>query len=111
MRNRDTIKRLGEVIRTQRELLGMTQRELADALGLYEATAVSDYEYGIRVPHLDRLITLASALDLTMTDLWELVEDPDGQRMTELERLRDQVAKLERWMDGLCARGVGEVER
>lgn len=45
---------------------GLTQRELAAKTGLTEAS-VSKYISGLRIPHVDALVTLARALD-TETD-------------------------------------------
>ena len=54
---------LGDIIRSQREQRGMTQCELAEVLGIGQAT-LSSWETGSRTPHARRLPALEEALGL-----------------------------------------------
>lgn len=51
----------GELIRTQRENMKMTQRQLADAVGV-TTTTISRIERGIELPRFTLMIKLAKAL-------------------------------------------------
>ena len=55
---------IGEMIKKSRQNVGMTQQQLADALGVQRA-AVSKYEKGIVSPSVDIIEKIAAALDTT----------------------------------------------
>jgi transcriptional regulator with XRE-family HTH domain len=60
--------RLGEVVKRQREALGLTQRSLAQKLGV-ESSHVAFIESGRRKPSLKLVARLADVLDLDRQDL------------------------------------------
>jgi transcriptional regulator with XRE-family HTH domain len=66
---------LGRRIKTRREELGMTQKDLADATHYKEAQSVSRWERGENVPA--DLDTVAAALDWTLADLVTGVDPPN----------------------------------
>ena len=61
---------LGMAIKTQRASLGISQEELAYRAGLHR-TYVSDLERGARNPSVDSIEKLASALELSVSMLFE----------------------------------------
>lgn len=60
--------RLGRNIKIARTKLGITQRELAEATGIENAT-VSRIETGVQLPSIDRLEEIAKALKVSLTAL------------------------------------------
>ena len=59
---------LSENLKKAREERGMTQREVADAVGVTQ-TAINYFEQGIKVPGLPTMITLAKTLEKTIDEL------------------------------------------
>lgn len=59
---------IGTRIATQRGRLGLTQAELAEAVGT-TAPVVADYERGRRMPAMERLFAIAQALGVPPTTL------------------------------------------
>lgn len=57
--------RIGECRREQ----GLTQQQLADGLG-WSLRKLTSYERGERVPPLTEAVQLATALEVTIDDLW-----------------------------------------
>ena len=69
------LKRLfGTAIRSKRSELGISQEELADRAGLHR-TYVSDVERGARNLSLESIEKLASALELSISGLFERARD------------------------------------
>ena len=59
---------VGERIKAARKKAGMTQKELADKLGIpYQG--ISQYERGIRKPKIDTLVKIADSLGVTLEEL------------------------------------------
>lgn len=56
---------IAKKIKTLRKTRGLTQSQLADALGVQRAT-VSNYEIGRRSPHLKELEKIASILGVSL---------------------------------------------
>jgi transcriptional regulator with XRE-family HTH domain len=70
---------LGTVIRSQRENLGLTRRQLAERTGLSIAT-IHQVEIGRRLPSLDSLDAVAQGLETTARFLLKGVFPWDGER-------------------------------
>lgn len=64
---------VGDVIRSQREALGMTQGQLARRSGL-EQSQLSRVEHGERPLRLEQFAALADALETSARHLYERVE-------------------------------------
>lgn len=62
---------IGERIRRFRKEVDMTQRELADEVGLTES-AIRNYERGIRVPSDEQIVKIAAALDVSADSIREI---------------------------------------
>lgn len=60
---------LGKKIRARRQKLGITQEELADRAGVHP-TYLSAIERGERNPALENLYAIATALDVTLAELF-----------------------------------------
>ena len=63
-----TNKTMGEIISTLRKEKGMTQKELADHLGLTDK-AVSKWERNLSCPDINTLPKLADILDTSVEEL------------------------------------------
>jgi transcriptional regulator with XRE-family HTH domain len=66
----DLKKSLGTAIRRQRNLLGISQEELAHRAGLHR-TYISDLERGARNPSIGSIEKLAEALQISVSKLFE----------------------------------------
>ena len=69
----DIRERFGDAVRTRREILGLTQEALAEVARIHR-TYLSDIERGRRNVSLINIELIAAALDLAISDLFELVE-------------------------------------
>jgi len=78
---------MSETIRTRRRLLGMTQEQLAQRIGV-SAAAVSKWEMGASYPDITLLPALARLLDTDLNTLMSFERTPDKQ---EIHRLLTQV--------------------
>lgn len=65
----------GETIRNARRSLGLTQRQLADRLGVSN-TCVSNWEKGLSRPDADMIQKLCACLHLQANDLYGTNEAP-----------------------------------
>lgn len=104
--------RLGGLIQSRRQDAGLTQADLAEAVGLAAPQTVSDIERGVREVKAWELARIARALRTPLDHLLELEERPSAQVMwrrgstaaakqTE-ERFLDRArryALLEKWND------------
>lgn len=85
--------RLGKQVAEKRKMLGMTQGQLSEQIGV-DAETISRFERGVTVPSLVTLYNLAGALRCRSADLLsESSVDPS-----------DQVAKLSAQLVGLAYR-------
>ena len=88
---------LGELIRTRREALGLTQREVAVHLGFKSIAHLSDIESGNRNPGPDVLPKLAEILQVTIEDLKDHdVREPVQATKALLEQRPEMVAAFRR---------------
>lgn len=79
---------VGENIRRYRKLRGMTQAQLAEAVGLTEG-AVRHYESGIRAVKPELLESIAAALGMSVNALKDYGVETAGDLMSLLVRLED----------------------
>jgi transcriptional regulator with XRE-family HTH domain len=88
---------LGARLRTARRASGMTQKQLADQLGV-ESITVSRWERGVTTPSLPRLRRIAELTDTTVSDL---VRAPDAAtgHAAELAALREELAETRELVD------------
>lgn len=75
---------IGENIKNARKMLGMSQDDLADAIGANRVT-ISQYETGKYFPSVPALQRLAEALQTTPT---KLTGEESDDRWEESERIR-----------------------
>lgn len=82
---------VGGRLRTARRSAGLTQKELAEQLGV-ESITVSRWERGVTTPSLPRLRRIA---ELTETTVSDLVRAPDAAtaHAVELSALREELAE------------------
>ena len=94
----------GDKIREARQKKGMSQRELAAALGVSKP-AISRYELGQRHLRLDQLMALAEILDIPVLELLEL----EPEKRTELEQAMQILSGIqERDLEGQY---IGEADQ
>ena len=76
--------RIGQFIAAQRKLLGMTQAELAEKLGITDR-AVSKWERGKGMPDASLMLALCEALNITVNELLrgEKIEMEDNNQKNE----------------------------
>ena len=79
---------VGENIRRYRKLRGVTQAQLAEAVGLTEG-AVRHYESGIRAVRPELLESIAAALGVSVNALKDYGVETAGDLMSLLVRLED----------------------
>jgi transcriptional regulator with XRE-family HTH domain len=91
---------VGNRLRTARRSAGLTQRQLADELGV-ESVTVSRWERGVTTPSLPRLRRVA---ELTGTTTSDLVRAPDAatSHAVELAALREELAATRAIVDGVA---------
>ena len=82
---------MGGRLRTARRSVGLTQKQLAEELGV-ESITVSRWERGVTAPSLARLRRIA---ELTETTVSDLVRAPDAAtaHAVELAALREELAE------------------
>ena len=76
----------GELIRQQRKLKGLTQKQLADMLGV-SSPSIRLYELGKRTPSEDILKRIADALEISVETLHEYHTDSSREALEMLFRL------------------------
>lgn len=88
---------VGARLRTARLSRGLTQKQLAEALGV-ESITVSRWERGVTTPSLPRLRRIA---ELTQTTVSDLVRTPDAvtAHAAELAALREELAETRELVD------------
>ena len=88
---------VGERLRTARRSAGLTQKQLAEALGV-ESITVSRWERGVTTPSLSRLRRIA---EITQTTASDLVRAPDAAtaHAVELAALREELAETRALVD------------
>ncbi len=69
----DIRERFGDAVRTRREDLGLTQEALAELARIHR-TYLSDIERGRRNVSLINIELIAAALEMPISELFELVE-------------------------------------
>lgn len=88
---------VGARLRAARRAAGLTQKQLADALGV-ESITVSRWERGVTAPSLERLRRVAQITGTTVSDL---VRPDSGATApaTELAALREELAETRELVD------------
>lgn len=92
---------IGRFIAASRKTQGMTQRQLADKLGISDKT-VSKWERGKGLPEVGLMLPLCASLDITVNDLLsgERVSDANYQKKAEknMMDLMKENEENKRWM-------------
>ena len=76
---------IGDSIRAARKSRGLTQNELAHAMGI-TGSAIGQYECGVRIPKYETVERISSALSVPTSSLMPVVS-------SEIERLTDRCAR------------------
>lgn len=93
---------VGENIKKFRKLKGLTQKELAEKLGITQQS-VAQYERTNKLPKLETLLYIANALDITLNGL--LFGESDLESEKALEKAMEETAK---WNDKIVKRALIE---
>ena len=92
---------IGRFIAASRKAQGLTQRQLADKLGISDKT-VSKWERGKALPEVGLMLPLCASLDITVNDLLsgERVSDANYQKKAEknMMDLMKENEENKRWM-------------
>ena len=88
---------VGGRLRTARRSAGLTQKQLAEALGV-ESITVSRWERGVTSPSLPRLRRIAEITETTVSDLVR-VPDAATAHAVELAALREELAETRELVD------------
>jgi transcriptional regulator with XRE-family HTH domain len=90
---------IGQRIATGREKLGMSQAELANAIGVRQQT-VAAWESDVNVPPTTKLGPLSDLLDVSI-DYLVLGRTPDGEdERARIRRLRKALDRIEEGLNG-----------
>lgn len=68
---------IGEKIKEYRKLKGLTQKDLAEKIGMGDTT-IANYEKGFRTPKKNTLFKLANAFDISIDDLFPPIHSPSA---------------------------------
>ncbi|WP_322005603.1 helix-turn-helix domain-containing protein [Paraburkholderia tropica] len=98
--------RLGKAIARERSALGLTQEELAQAIGVQQET-ISRFERGVVLPPLQRLIQLADVFDIPLDGLvrgtTNRASDDGLEITTALKKLTPENREfIRRWVIEMC---------
>ncbi|MGF6770651.1 transcriptional regulator with XRE-family HTH domain [Paraburkholderia sp. GAS199] len=101
-------QRLGKAIARERAAMGLTQEELARALGVTQET-ISRFERGTVLPPLQRLLQLADVFDIPLDNLVRGTTNraaDDGLEIAMmLKRLQPENREfVRRWVMEMCQR-------
>jgi transcriptional regulator with XRE-family HTH domain len=99
---------VGGRLRTARRSVGLTQKQLAEALGV-ESITVSRWERGVTSPSLSRLRRIAEITETTVSDLVR-VPDAATAHAVELAALREELAETRELVDRV-ARALDQLAR
>ena len=86
------IRGFGERLQTLRKSKGISQKQVADAVGI-SASVISNYESSERTPSLENLIALAGFYRCS-TDYLLGLEKPDTCKALDISNLTDEQAQL-----------------
>lgn len=97
----------GELIRKYRKAKGLTQAELADACGLTDS-AIRNYELCNRMPGIEQIESIASALGISPESLREVPLESSRQALELLFRLEEEFGLVPDEIDGELVLRVDE---
>lgn len=81
-----SIEGFGDKLRENRNTKGMTQKELARAIGVDEIQ-IRRYENGERYPKMEHLVAIIVTLEISLLDFID-VDENVAQKILEMERER-----------------------
>ena len=105
-RQKKYLTALGDEIRDQRQFVNMTQRELADRLGVATAT-IQNIEQVRQTPNFSTVIGIAEGLDLYPSDLMSAVEHRMNEDRPVTQYLKDAQDRIK---DRLKTKAIEAIE-
>ena len=108
---------IGECIKEQRRNYGLTQKQLAEKMGVAEIT-IRQYELGKRIPSLDALQKIADAIEMSVRDLIppgrnDIIKSEDPEYAALEKKLEDGTItqnELQRYKE-LIAQGAANAHK
>lgn len=82
---------VGQSIRRRRWMTDMTQKQLADAVGI-KFQQIQKYETGANRVSASRLFEIAQALDVPVSFFFETINEPGSEQITVIENATDDDA-------------------
>lgn len=82
-KNQDLAKQIGEKIRANRKMNGMTQGALAEMVGL-EIETVSRMETGKRLPTIEKLLEISDVFRIPIANFFENIQTTQRQSASDL---------------------------
>ncbi len=89
---------ISEQIRIYRKKAGLSQKELGKKLGVSQQH-IAQYETGKRIPKIETLDKIASALNVSIADIKEDITWDGHKNTSEVERMNKEVSAI----DGLIS--------
>lgn len=77
---------LGERIRSARRQAGLTQKQLAERIGMRAPNTISNWEQNTNRPDVTQLVAIARALGAGLDYLLDFYDETGGQRLTSNEK-------------------------
>ncbi|WP_162012537.1 XRE family transcriptional regulator [Streptococcus sp. S784/96/1] len=86
---------IGNKIKEYRKIQGLTQKELAEKVGMGDTT-IANYEKGFRTPKKNTLFKLANAFDISIDDLFPPIEKTTPPHTSDslVTAINDKVTQL-----------------
>lgn len=105
----DFSKSLGQRVQQVRRLRGLSQEQLAEKISL-SSDMVSDFERGLNSTRIKTLVTIAKALDMSMSELFDFMP-PMADKDREQRKLLDSLMQLLQPYDEATIRTVIEITK
>ncbi|WP_155974189.1 helix-turn-helix domain-containing protein [Streptococcus ruminantium] len=93
MNEKELARYIGQRIKDYRKQIGLTQKELAEKVGMGHTT-IANYEKGFRSPKKDTLFDLAEVLGVSIDDLFPDRHTPTEAPNSLIEKISDKVVQL-----------------
>ena len=100
------MKNYGLALKNLREYFGLTQREIADKIGVSNH-AVSKWENGVNQPDVDTLRALCAAFGVSMEQFFRIAAGESVERVLGVMRVKEEVAYTARYEENEEKTGAG----
>lgn len=94
MNDKEVNKYIGSKIKEYRKQKGITQKELADLVGL-KNSGISNYEQGTRIPKRDFLFKVANALNVSIDDFFPKTGNANTENFSIIDKTVETMKQLD----------------